>query len=162
MKTPGLVPNLTVWAMAWRRLPCLRPPYREPSWFTVARKLASTGCSNSLKKDQIDWGDYKYHDFYKSLLGLKRENQALWNGDFGGEMVRVHNNYDEQVFSFVREKNGDQVFVVLNLSDEALDVNFTGDAFAGQYNELFTEENVDIDAGFTMSLEPWGYYLFHR
>jgi len=115
-----------------------------------------------FEKDQIDWGDYKYHEFYKKLLHLKRENKALWNGDFGGEMIRVHTNYDEQVFSFVREEDGDKVFVVLNLSDEALDVDFEGDAFAGQYNELFTEENVDIDAGFTMSLEPWGYYLFYR
>ncbi len=115
-----------------------------------------------FEKDQIDWDDYKYHDFYKALLELKRENKALWNGDFGGEMIRVHTNYDEQVFSFVREKEGDKVFVVLNLSDQALDVSFSGDTFAGRYMELFTEETYDIDTDFSLSMEPWDYFVFHR
>ncbi len=115
-----------------------------------------------FEKDQIDWGDYEYHDFYKTLLELKTENKALWNGDFGGEMIRVHTNHDEQVFSFVREEDGDKVFVVLNLSDETLDVEFSGDLFTGKYTELFTDESFDIDAGFSMSVEPWDYYVFHR
>ncbi len=115
-----------------------------------------------FEKDQIDWGDYEYHEFYQTLLGLKSENKALWNGDFGGEMIRVNTNSDQQVFSFVREEDGDKVFVVLNLSDEPIDTTFEGDAFTGRYVELFTEEIVEVDEDFTLSMEPWGYHVFYR
>ncbi|TVR41606.1 MAG: alpha-amylase [Bacteroidia bacterium] len=115
-----------------------------------------------FEKDQIDWGDFKYHDFYKTLLGLKRENRALWNGAFGGEMVRVPTNHDRQVFAFVREKEEDKVFVVLNLSDKPLDVRFKGELFPGSYTELFSEEAVDFDRELRMQLEPWAYRVYFR
>jgi len=33
-----------------------------------------------FEKDEIEWGTYKYSDFYKMLLSLKKDNEALWNG----------------------------------------------------------------------------------
>ncbi len=113
-----------------------------------------------FEKDQIDWGDYAYHDFYKTLLGLKHENQALWNGDFGGEMLRVHTNADKQVFAFVRKHEGDRVFVVLNLSDQDLDIAFEGDLHHGSYTEAFSGESYDFDDQDGLAPGPWGYRLF--
>ncbi len=111
-------------------------------------------------KDQIDWGDYAYHDFYKTLLGLKSENQALWNGAFGGEMIRVTTNLDDKVFAFVREKEQDKVFVVLNLSAEPVEVDLAGVAFYGEYTELFSGEAASFDRATTMNLDPWVYKVF--
>ncbi len=115
-----------------------------------------------FEKDQIDWGDFRYHDFYKTLLELKRENKALWNGAFGGEMLRVHTNRDKEVFAFVREKEEDKVFVVLNLSEKALHVHFEGDDFPGEYTELFSEKAFSFGRDAHMDLEPWSYHVFVR
>ncbi len=115
-----------------------------------------------FEKDQIDWGDYKYHDFYKKLLGLKSNNKALRNGDFGGEMIRVNTDQDEKVFSFVRENEGHKVFTVLNLSAENLEVSFSGSEFTGDYTELFSEESVILNEGLELTLAPWDYHVYYR
>lgn len=113
-----------------------------------------------FEKDQIDWSEVVYHDFYKSLLTLKSDNEALWNGAYGGDMERVYTDNDEQVFAFVREKGEDKVFVVLNLSDQALDVDLFGDDYIGSYTELFAGEQQLFEAGESMELGPWDYKIF--
>lgn len=114
-----------------------------------------------FEKDEIDWAEFRYHDFYKKLLHLKHRNRALWNGTFGGELQRVPTSHDDRAFAFVREKDNDKVFVVLNLSDQALGLSLDGELFAGSYTELFSGEQITLEAGAGISLEPWGYYVFH-
>ncbi len=115
-----------------------------------------------FEKDSIDWGDYEYHDFYNTLLSLKHRNQALWNGVKGGEIQRVNTNDNNKVFAFVREKNDDKVFVVLNLSDENINVAFEGDKFAGNYTNVFTEEDITIKEEFAVDMNPWDYLVFEK
>jgi cyclomaltodextrinase / maltogenic alpha-amylase / neopullulanase len=115
-----------------------------------------------FEKDQIDWGNFRYHDFYRSLLNLKHQNRALWNGNAGGPMVRVNNNQDSNIFSFVREKDGNRVFVVLNLSNDSQEVVFTRyDQIRGEYTELFSNEKVNVADGFRIELAPWAYRVYH-
>ncbi|MCB0661721.1 MAG: alpha-amylase, partial [Saprospiraceae bacterium] len=38
-----------------------------------------------FQKDPVDWGTYEKTEFYKKLIDLKHRNQALWNGEHGGE-----------------------------------------------------------------------------
>ncbi|RIK59261.1 hypothetical protein DCC62_28895 [candidate division KSB1 bacterium] len=68
-------------------------------------------------KDQILWRDHKNADLYKTLLHLKRQNRALWNGEHGSRLQRVLTTNNADIFAFVREKDGDKVFAALNLSD---------------------------------------------
>ncbi len=112
-----------------------------------------------FEKDVIDWNDYAYHDFYKKLLSLKKRNQALWNGTAGGAMQRVNTTHDDKVFAFVREKENDKVVVLLNLSAERLQLNFTDDTHTGTYSELFTGESIDISRDAVLNIKPWGYYV---
>lgn len=115
-----------------------------------------------FEKDQIDWGDYQYHDFYKTLISLKNRNEALWNGIWGGEMIRINTNDDNKVFAFVREKNEDKVFVVLNISDEKMNVVFDGDMFTGNYTDVFSEEDITIEENFNVDMVPWDYLVFEK
>lgn len=70
-----------------------------------------------FEKDPIEWKDYKYQDFYTTLVGLKRDNPALWNGDFGGdlEFIQVPEG-SEGVLAYKRQKDDSEVVVVLNFS----------------------------------------------
>lgn len=69
-----------------------------------------------FEKDEIEWGDYKYQDFYTTLVGLKRDTPALWNGDFGGDLEIL--DMPENTYAYKRVKGDSEVVVVLNFSSE--------------------------------------------
>jgi glycosidase len=115
-----------------------------------------------FEKDQIDWEDYKYHGFYQTLLYLKGRNKALWNGLAGGPIERVKTNKDKAVFAFVREKDNDKVFVVLNLSNKAVEVSLQGGIFAGSYTNVFSGDVTDFVEGTKLKMEPWAYLIFEK
>lgn len=115
-----------------------------------------------FEKDLVEWGEYDYHGFYQTLLYLKGRNQALWNGTAGGELQRVNTSRDEAVFAFVREKNNDQVMVVLNLSDKPVSVTLEGNQFAGTYTEVFSGEVTTFEGNETLPMDAWGYMIFEK
>lgn len=110
-----------------------------------------------FKKDEIPWGDYEYADFYKTLFDLKERNQALWNGDAGGPLEKIQTSNDEMVYAFTREKNGDKVAVIINLSGEPQTVTLNAGNFAGDYTNVFTDEGERLAMGQTVDLQPWDY-----
>ncbi len=72
-----------------------------------------------FEKDPIDWKQFEHEDFYRELLTLKRNNPALWNGDYGAKPHFVETG-NERVVSFVREMEYqgevNRVEVTINLS----------------------------------------------
>ena len=78
-----------------------------------------------FEKDPIDWGNIDYNEFYTQLFNLKQSNQALLNGDRGGQMQRLSTSADEAVYAFIRQKNEDKVLVILNLSPEQVSVRIS-------------------------------------
>lgn len=113
-----------------------------------------------FKKDKIDWGNYVYADFYKTLFTLKHKNKALWNGEHGGELIKIPTGNDENIYAFIREKEGDKVVVIINLSSKAQKAKLEGTNFAGEYSEIFTQEKTKLEAGAEMSLKPWEYFVY--
>lgn len=75
-----------------------------------------------FEKDQIDWKEHPFSDLFRQLFEIKHQNQALWNGAAGGNMIRIFNNKQEQVVSFFREKDGNKVIAVFNWSKEPVTV----------------------------------------
>jgi 1,4-alpha-glucan branching enzyme len=120
------------------------------------------GLNRSLKffdKDPIEWKDHENEVLFSKLFHLKHENQALWNGKYGGEMIRVVNDHQDRVVSFYREKNQDAVLPIFNFSDKTVEVNLDTQYFQGKYRELFTEKNFDIKEKTMLNLEPWSYLV---
>ncbi len=115
-----------------------------------------------FERDPIQWGDYRYEEFYKALLNLKRENKALWNGAYGGDIQRIETDKNESVFAFLREKEGKAVVVILNLSPDSLSVGFKGDVFEGEYINLFTGAHANLEPGLKAELKPWEYQVWSR
>lgn len=120
------------------------------------------GLDRSLKffdKDLIDFSNLKYENFYKTLFDLKHKNEALWNGKYGGEMVRITNDKMDKVVSFYREKNTDAVFPIFNFTDQEITVTLNTKYFQGNYTELFNKEKFNVKDSFTVTLKPWGYKI---
>ncbi len=73
-----------------------------------------------FEKDPIEWKDYKYQDFYTTLVRLKRDEQALWNGDFGGSLEMI--DMPEGFYAYKRVKGESEVVVIMNFGNESAKV----------------------------------------
>ena len=111
-----------------------------------------------FKKDEIPWGDYKYAPFYKTLFDLKHRNKALWNGSYGGPLVKIKTGNDTNIYAFTREKDGDKVLVIINLSSKDQKGNIQG--AAGSYTDVFTATKQEWKDGDSISLKPWEYKVY--
>ena len=120
------------------------------------------GLNRSLKffeKDPIEWKHDENEELFTKLFHLKHDNQALWNGKYGGEMIRVVNDHQHQVISFYREKNSDAVLPILNFSDKTIDINLDTKYYQGIYKELFSGKIYKITDKTSLKLAPWSYLV---
>lgn len=98
-----------------------------------------------FEKDSIDWSDLKYQNFYKQLTLFKENNPALYSGEYGGKPVFLDVK-NPMVIAYQRERDGNQVQVIINLSSETQEIDgaalaafedeFSGQLFDGSLSEL--------------------------
>lgn len=112
-------------------------------------------------KDTISWKKLDLEGFYTKLLNLNKNNQALWNGTYGGELKIISDEKDPNVFAFVREKNGQKVLCVFNLSKTKQTFAYNSDLTTGTYTDLFSGKKVSLKMKGTMKLEPWAYKVYY-
>ncbi|RZK88908.1 MAG: alpha-amlyase, partial [Methylobacterium sp.] len=115
-----------------------------------------------FQRDPIVWRDHPNAALFRRLFALKHQNHALWNADWGGEMVRVVNSAPTKVISFTRAKDGDRVFAAFNFSAEAQAVSFTDGPFAGEWRDWNGGARVTLTPASRMTLPPWSYRLFTK
>lgn len=115
-----------------------------------------------FEKDEIEWGDYKYQDFYTKLLMLNRNNQALWNGESGGDFRRMPTGADDKVYAFERAVDQIGIVSIINLSDEKQEIEFE-EMPDGQYRCIFDGVTLEDTFGDGPSeLEPFEYHVFFK
>jgi glycosidase len=107
-----------------------------------------------FEKDTINFKNYEYAPFYKSLLELKDANEALWNGQFGGEPKIISES--NEVIAFVREKNENQVVVVINLTDKKVNFSISGDSLKSGLSTKMGEP-LALKPAVELTLGPWQY-----
>jgi 1,4-alpha-glucan branching enzyme len=120
------------------------------------------GLDRSLKffdKDVIVWKEHPFTEIYKTLFTLKHNNQALWNGEYGGEMIRIFNDKQDQVISFSRSKNGDQVIPIINFSAKPVTVKLNSKYQKGKFKELFSNTEYVLKGDDIFTLAPWKYLV---
>lgn len=110
-----------------------------------------------FEKDSIPWGNYAKTDFFKALLTLKHRNRALWNGLAGGKAVKIPTDHDDKVYAFYRHRDNDRVIVVLNLSNQPMNIRLGGNGYEGIYTEVFKHQPMPLKPDMAMSLKPWEY-----
>jgi hypothetical protein len=107
-------------------------------------------------KDTITWENQDLVPFYSSMLKLKHENPALWNGVHGGKQVEIPTAYPREIYAYYREKNGNRVVTLLNFSDKKLLVENLPKELYGSYNSL-KGSSVTLNDKASITLEPYGY-----
>lgn len=120
------------------------------------------GLNRSLKffeRDPIDWKPHENAEIYKKLFRLKRSNQALWNGHWGGEMIRIKNDQMNHVIAFSREMNNDKVITIVNLSNQPLTAKLESRYEKGNYTELFSGRKIELKGDDVVTLKAWDYLV---
>jgi hypothetical protein len=77
-------------------------------------------------------------------------------------MIKVPNTVPDRVLSFVREKDGNKVFTVINFSPETRQVRFEESLHHGRYTEYFSNSEVVFPQAEGVTLPPWSYRVYTR
>jgi 1,4-alpha-glucan branching enzyme len=109
--------------------------------------------------DPIEWRECDKTQFYQNLIQLKKDNVALWNGEFGGPMEMINTGRDRQVFAFSREKNVNSVLTLLNFSDRPVKIKPELSKFNGSYRIASNGEKVTVPLSDSLRLEAWDYLV---
>ena len=89
-------------------------------------------------RDTIKWDTCSMTGFYRNLIKLKHANNAIWNGDEGGPMVKIKTDKDSSIFAFYREKDANRVVVFLNLTKKNIAIKALPEAINGEYTDYFS------------------------
>ena len=115
-----------------------------------------------FEKDSIDWIKMDLVPFYTKLLQLNRSNKALWNGENGGEVKFISAADEKNVLVFIREKDGNKVLVMINMTGNDQKVKLNNTLLAGKYKELFSGKKAKMKAEVETELEAWGYRVYYK
>ena len=131
--------------------------------------LIYTGQESAMKKrlrffdkDTVPWGTYPLEGFYTKLCKLKKTNKALLNGNAGGALVKIPNDQEKSVYSFTREKDGNKILAIFNMSSKPCSVKFPDGIPAGNWELVFGKGMPGSGKGFVMKLKAWEYRVYQK
>lgn len=108
-------------------------------------------------KDPIEWGQYAMAGFYKTMLNLRRSTPAL---AADASYRRLASSNDAAIFSYIREKNGRKVVVVLNFSDKEQQFKINDNSIYGNPYNVFLYQKEKINKQHKFNIEPWGFIVY--
>ena len=108
-------------------------------------------------KDTIEWKSYAMAPFYKTILALRKSNPAL---AFDAAYKKLVTTNDSTIFSYLREKDGHKLAVILNLSAKPQQFLIKDKSLNGMPLNVFSGKPENVDANQAYSIEPWGYVVY--
>lgn len=115
-----------------------------------------------FKRDPIQWGNYPMASFYQSILDLKSEHPALFNGKEGGSWKRIKTSNDSTVFAILRQKNDRQVLGVFNLSNKDVTVSIDNKDLKDELTNLNDGSKIIINPDTRIMIPAWSYQVLLR
>ena len=112
-----------------------------------------------FEKDTINWQNTTWRKFYTTLLTLKKNNKALWNGTNGGQLIELSTSAPDEIFAFTREKDGQTIVALFNLSPKTMNFTLESTLELKKMNNIFTNELFDGVNGDNFVLGPWNYLI---
>lgn len=104
-----------------------------------------------------DYTSNEFTAFYEMLNGLRHSNKALWSDSEAAPMVR-YATANPDVYAFERQRDGNRVLVIVNLSSLPSDVKFTNQTpdLTGMKNYFTGIAEHELPS----KLQPWEYKVF--
>ncbi len=109
-----------------------------------------------FEKDPITFKNFEREKFYKTLLNLRKRNEAL---SANSSFRKIAAGDEKAIYAYVREKGNKKVLVILNFSKNEQLVSITDKSLMGKAYNVF-EENEAILNSKERKIKPWGYEVF--
>jgi alpha-amylase len=114
-------------------------------------------------KDSIQWtGQFTLHEFYKTLLTLRKRNPALRGADQAVTSFRLQTNKNKVIFAFLRKSGSAELLVVLNLSENPSEVQLNDSHLKGIFKNCFSGELLDLDENNIIQLAGWDFKVYEK
>ena len=110
-------------------------------------------------KDPIEWNNkFELHEFYRSLLRLKKNNTALQNA---GNLNRLVTRADDKIFAYLLSHENNKVVVLINFSpEEKIVFNIQHEKLGATYYNLFSGLQYTLNNEEKFEMQPWEYAVY--
>ena len=112
-------------------------------------------------KDQIEWKEGvlpALHNFYKSLLNLRKANAALHSNP---NLFEITTYADNNISVFLLEKNNQKVLALFNFSSSHFSyVSVTHEHLPGNYKNIFSGIQYTLGQQEQFELMGWDYLIY--
>ncbi|HEX2976268.1 MAG TPA: alpha-amylase family glycosyl hydrolase [Bacteroidales bacterium] len=115
-----------------------------------------------FERDTIAWDTCKMTRIYSELISLKKANEALWNGEYGGKMTLIETNRDNSIFAFRRDKGDNRVVVFLNLTKRKVYFKPSYNNLDGDYTDYYSGREITLPLDEDVIMGPWSYIILIR
>lgn len=107
-----------------------------------------------LEKDSFKHKKGKMFPVFQKLGKLKNESRALHGGIHKGSYKRISTSNDAHFFAFKREKEGEEVYFIANLSNTYQKI---GVELQGAFRNYMKQKPINLSDGLEAS--PWQYWI---
>ena len=116
-----------------------------------------------FEKDTIEWtGQYQLHEFYKTLLELRKKNTALRAADAAVTTFHIITEGGKNIMAYLRKNENDEVLVFLNLSNEKTGFTIKDRLINGCYINIFNKEEMNLFTDTFIIMQPWHYLVLEK
>lgn len=107
-------------------------------------------------KDPITFKNFQREKFYKTLLDLRKNNEAL---SANASFKKVHLGDDKAIYAYIRKKENKKVLVILNFSEKEQTVSIKDETLTGKAFNVFKEKDETLNTK-EWNMKPWGYEIY--
>ncbi len=142
---------LAVFSCTWNGIPLIYSGQEMPN----SKRL------QFFDKDEIKWtANPELHQFYKTLLLLRKDNPALLAGHKEVITWRIATDHPDQLFCFSRKNKEREIIVILNFSDLQLNFSLRDLRVRGEFLNVMNGEKRNSADDF--NIDPWGYIILSK
>lgn len=120
------------------------------------------GLNKKLKffdKDTIEWKKSEMSEIYQKLIKLKKNNKALWTDQNNSTIKLMPTETNENISTFVREKENNKILCLFNLSNHNTSVKYITPKAIGTYKDYFSGKIIKITLENWQKLNPWQFMI---
>lgn len=99
-------------------------------------------------------------EFYRRLAELKHNFKSLRSAEQGGTWTTINNNAEDCLLILVRESSEDRVVAVMNMSQYLIEAQYNTGVYAGEYQDGFTGDVVELPSYVSEHMNPWSFKVF--
>ena len=110
-----------------------------------------------FERDPIEWCNHELvvGVLIKKQIQTKKANPALHNGAAGGRIIPVSTDNPSQILSFAREKDGNRILVLFNLSDQVAKFDLTDGPVKGEWEDALSGAGLTLELASKSTLQAW-------